>query len=195
MLPNDLVTGLDAVRITRIMQLLLQLETELDFVIKLDPVDRQSVNAVDQGRQPFVDLTRDYTANYTTLLEISTDMRDKIARNNFDFKAMREMLTKLESLTEGVNDTTLLLGGICYDEGLIVKTLTEVAMRRKKPGVETLWDNLMKLFDRPGKKRNEGNTDVEDNGGTNGGDGSGGDGNGGNGNGGGTGNGGPNTTL
>ena len=195
MLPNDLVTGLDAVRITRIMQLLLQLEAELDFVIKLDPEDRQSVNAVDQGRQPFVDLTRDYTANYTTLLEISTDMRDKIARNNFDFKAMREMLTKLESLTEGVNDTTLLLGGICYDEGLIVKTLTEVAMRRKKPGVETLWDNLMKLFDRPGKKRNEGNTDVEDNGGTNGGDGSGGDGNGGNGNGGGTGNGGPNTTL
>ncbi len=195
MLPNDLVTGLDAVRITRIMQLLLQLETELDFVIKLDPVDRQSVNAVDQGRQPFVDLTRDYTANYTTLLEISTDMRDKIARNNFDFAALRSMLTKLESLTEGVNDTTLLLGGICYDEGLIVKTLTEVAMRRKKPGVETLWDNLMKLFDRPGKKRNEGNTDVEDNGGTNGGDGSGGDGNGGNGNGGGTGNGGPNTTL
>ena len=190
MLPNDLVTGLDAVRITRIMQLLLQLETELDFVIKLDPVDRQSVNAVDQGRQPFVDLTRDYTANYTTLLEISTDMRDKIARNNFDFKALREMLTKLESLTEGVNDTTLLLGGICYDEGLIVKTLTEVAMRRKKPGVETLWDNLMKLFDRPGKKRNEGNTDVEDNGGTNGDDGSGSDGNGG-----GTGNGGPNTTL
>jgi hypothetical protein len=188
MLPNDLFTGLDAARIARIMQLMQQLEAELDFVIKLDPEDRQSVNAVDQGRQPFVDLTRDYTAKYTALLEISNDMRDKIARNNFDFNALREMLTKLESLTEGVNDTALLLGGICYDEGLIVKTLTEVAMRRKKPGVETLWDNLMKLFDRPGKKRNEGNTDVEDNGGTNG-DG------GGNGNGGGTGNGGPNTTL
>ena len=188
MLPNDLVTGLDAVRITRIMQLLLQLEAELDFVIKLDPEDRQSVNAVDQGRQPFVDLTRDYTANYTTLLEISTDMRDKIARNNFDFAALRSMLTKLESLTEGVNDTTLLLGGICYDEGLIVKTLTEVAMRRKKPGVETLWDNLMKLFDRPGRKGNGGGAES-------GGNGDGGDGSGGDGNGGGTGNGGPNTTL
>ena len=187
MLPNDLFTGLDAVRITRIMQLMQQLEAELDFVIKLDPKDRQSVNAVDQGRQPFVDLTRDYTAKYTALLEISNDMRDKIARNNFDFNALREMLTKLESLTEGVNDTALLLGGICYDEGLIVKTLTEVAMRRKKPGVETLWDNLMKLFDRPGKKRN---VEGDDNGGTNGGDGNGGDGNGG-----GTGNGGPNTTL
>ncbi len=105
MLPNDLVTGLDAVRITRIMQLMQQLEAELDFVIKLDPEDRQSVNAVDQGRQPFVDLTRDYTAKYTALLEISNDMRDKIARNNFDFNALREMLTKLESLTEGVNDT------------------------------------------------------------------------------------------
>jgi hypothetical protein len=190
MLPNDLVTGLDAVRITRIMQLLQQLETELDFVIKLDPDDRQSVNAVDQGRQPFVDLTRDYTANYTTLLEISNDMRDKIARNNFDFRALRDVHTKLKSLTEGVNDTTLLIGGICYDEGLIVKTLTEVAMRRKKPGVETLWDNLMKLFDRPGRKGNGTDTEAEDNGGNDGGDGSGGDGNGG-----GTGNGGPNTTL
>jgi hypothetical protein len=71
MLPNDLFTGLDAARIARIMQLMQQLEAELDFVIKLDPEDRQSVNAVDQGRQPFVDLTRDYTANYTALLEIS----------------------------------------------------------------------------------------------------------------------------
>jgi hypothetical protein len=109
MLPNDLFTGLDAARIARIMQLMQQLEAELDFVIKLDPEDRQSVNAVDQGRQPFVDLTRDYTAKYTALLEISNDMRDKIARNNFDFNALREMLTKLESLTEGVNDTALLL--------------------------------------------------------------------------------------
>jgi hypothetical protein len=189
MLPNDLDTGLDAARIARIMQLLQQLEAELDFVIKLDPEDRQSVNAVDQGRQPFVDLTRDYTANYTALLEISNDMRDKIARNNFDFRALREIHTKLKSLTEGVNDTTLLIGGICYDEGLIVKTLTEVAMRRKKPGVETLWDNLMKLFDRPGRKGNGGDSQE---GGDNGPNDNGGPDDG---NDGGTGNGGPNTTL
>ncbi len=195
MLPNDLVTGLDAARIARIMQLLQQLEAELDFVIKLDPEDRQSVNAVDQGRQPFVDLTRDYTANYTALLEISADMRDKIARNNFDFAALRGMLTKLESLTEGVNDTTLLLGGICYDEGLIVKTLTEVAMRRKKPGVETLWDNLMKLFDRPGRKGNGGGDSGNGGGEGGNGGGDGGIGSGGDGNDGGSGNGGPNTTL
>lgn len=169
MLPTDWITRLDVARIARIMNLLQQLEDELDFVTKLTPDDRQSVNGVDQGRLPFVELTEEYSAEYTEVLEISTASRDKIARNNFDFRALRAILTKLQSLTEGVSDTTLLIGGICYDEGLIVKTLVEVAMRRKKPGVEVLWDNLMKLFERHGRrgKDNEGE------------DGNGGDGNGG----------------
>ena len=150
---NDLVTGLNEARVNHIRALLIQLRQELTFLIKLESTQRSALNSVAQNRLEFVETSEEVVRLYYDVLDMSVGARDKILRNNVDFEYLGEIDSMLESLFEAVHDTYLLVGAICYDEGLYVKGLVEAAVNRKKPGMETYEKKLGKLFEQNGRRK------------------------------------------
>ncbi len=153
---DDIMAGLAPVKVARIKALIGELRDLTSFRIKRTPEERQSLNAVDQGRAPFVDLGAEFTKDYHADLMIDADEVARTARINYDFKAMSEIETDLHSLFEGISDTTMQIGHNCYNTALVVKDLVGVAIRRRKPGMETLWDRMAKLFERGSQPKNDG---------------------------------------
>ena len=148
---EDIVTGLNDAQVARIRTLIQALKTEMAFRVKRTPEERQALNSVDQGRRPFVDLAAEYTRDYHVDLMIDANEMARTARIAYDFEMMKVIETELASLFEGVNDTTMQIGSNLYMTSLVVKDLVEVAIKRRKPGMETLYENLSKLFERSPK--------------------------------------------
>ena len=164
LVPNDLTTGLDQNKVNRIKSLFTALRAEMTYLAKLDPEERSSINAVDKGRFQFVSIAEEVVDSFSDSLELTASARDKILRNNQDFRFMLEIEALASHLVEGISDTTMLLGAICYDEGLNVKSLVDVAVRRKKPGMEFFQKEMAKPFDRSKRKKDDENNDsVDDN--------------------------------
>jgi hypothetical protein len=152
---EDIVTNLNDAQVVRIKSLIAQLKAEIaPFAVKRTPEERQALNSVDQGRRPFVDLAAEYTRDYHKELMIDADEVARTARINYDFDKLSEIETDLGSVYELVNDTTMQIGHNCYNTGLVVKDLVEIAIKRRKPGMEILWDNIIKLFVRGPKPKN-----------------------------------------
>lgn len=161
-IPADLITGLNQTKVNHIKALLAQVKAELDFVVPLDGDERSTINAVDINRFQFVNVTEEVVEKFPDSLELSTAGRDKILRLNQDYRFMMEIETLMQQIFSGVSDTTLLLGSFCYDEGLIVKGLVDMAVRRKKPGMEPFQKKLSKIFERPKRKKDEEDNEPED---------------------------------
>lgn len=60
---------------------------------------------------------------------------------------MSKLLKLLESYVEAVRDTTMLSGAICYEKSRLVRDLVALAIRRGKPGMESVYDALSHLWD------------------------------------------------
>ncbi len=145
---DDIVTGLTAAQVTRIKSLVAQLKAELvTFSVKKTPEERLKLNGVDDGRMPFVDLVAEVGRDYGPALMMDADMIARTARIHFDFKSLYEIKSDFESVYELLSDTTLQIGHNNYNNGLVIKDLVQVAIRRRVPGMETWWDKIMKLWD------------------------------------------------
>ena len=154
---TDIVTGLDAVRVARVKALISALKAELAFLIQLTAEERQSANAVAEGRLPFVQASTKAAINYATELLLTPDMVAKIERISYDFEAMSEINHLMESLAEAIADTTMYIGSHCYNESRLVRDMTELAIKRGVPGMETVYEELSTPWERSSKPKSNGN--------------------------------------
>lgn len=148
MVQNDVITGLNDFRVAQIKALLNQLKGELPFLIQLTKELRKKENAVAEGRLPFVLHAAETVENHGAVLLMTNAMIDDIKRISYDFKHLSEILGLLDSLHEGVSDTTMRIGANCYEESLMVRDMVALAIRRGVPGMETIYDELSTIWER-----------------------------------------------
>ena len=153
---EDVFTGLTDQQVLRILTLIQAIKNEMAFNVKRTPEERQALNSVDEGRLPFVEAGAEITKDHHLELMIDSAEVARTARIAYDFKMMSKIHLELESLFEGVNDTTMQIGSNLYGTCLVVKDLLEVAIKRRKPGMEVLSEKMNKLFERsPSKPKGE----------------------------------------
>jgi hypothetical protein len=153
---QTLVTGLTPVRVARIKQLIRDLKAELDFLQQLIADERSGLNAVAEARYPFIKKASEATANYLTELAMPADEVAAIATSYGDFDDMHSIHGLFESLGEGISDTTMLLGAICYQKCLIVRKYAELAILRGVPGMEKVYQELSHLWERSSPPKENG---------------------------------------
>jgi len=160
---DDIVTGLTDAQVALLKSLILQIRTELlPFCVKKTPQERKALNVVDDGRMPFVDLVAEVSRDYGPELMMDSNMIARTARIHYDFKALYELKSDFESVFELLSDTTMQLGHNNYNNGLVVKDLVQVAIRRRVPGMETWWDKIMKLWDYVRKPKGDDDEESDD---------------------------------
>lgn len=151
----QLTTGLDANRVTQIRAAIAQLKQEFDFFVQLTASDRTSLNAVADARLHFIQAAADVCNEHGSVISMDQEDRDALTAAIYDFEKLSAMVEVLESFMESLKDTTMLAGAICYDKSLLVRTLVELAIRRGKPGMESVYSSLSHLWEN--SERNSGN--------------------------------------
>ncbi len=154
---QELVTGLDAARVIRIKALLASLKTELDYTVQLTAAERTTLNAVSDGRKPFIEAAAKAAAQYGRDIALDAADQSSLAAASYDFEMMSDIMDIMGSLEEAVSDTTMLLGAICYEKSLIVRELVGLSIRRGKPGMEKVFSDLSHLWEGIAKPNSNGN--------------------------------------
>jgi hypothetical protein len=144
---QELVTGLDAARVIRIKALLASLKAELDYTVQLTAAERTTLNAVSDGRKPFIEAAAKAAAQYGRDIALDVADQSSLAAASYDFEMMSDIMDIMGSLEEAVSDTTMLLGAICYEKSLIVRELVGLSIRRGKPGMEKVFSDLSHLWE------------------------------------------------
>ncbi len=127
------------------LQTLLILRGMLPFLIKLSKDERAGMQMMEDGRKPFVQKAFDFADNEPEASPGAALVAD--ARKDLDlFQGLEMLELELSRLTEMVHDTRQLAGAEAYKVALIIKKKAMLANVMGVPGMQTIVDELAKLF-------------------------------------------------
>mgnify|MGYP000907432651 CR=1 FL=1 len=149
---EDFSTGLDDARMARIQGLLDALEGELDFLRAATQEQRKRLKTVSDARGTLVDTAVEVMRNHQPTLGFGREVADDILRQHADFKRVTGILSRVQFIAKGLEDTSLLLGANVFRSALRVYDLLKIARRRRIPGMEVYLDRMGKFFKRSKRK-------------------------------------------
>jgi hypothetical protein len=139
---------------------------QFHFFIQLTAEDRMAVNAVAKQRLPLIQQAQEFANSYKKELMLSDEALDRFNRISFDYQKLDAHLERVRVFHEGLDDTVLQIGSNCYADSLMIKDLAELAIKRGIPGMEHVYNELAKYWERATapKKKDETSTETPDGG-------------------------------
>jgi len=128
-----------------ILQGILGLKSQLAFLIKLSEADRKSLQLLDDGRKPFTEKALEL-ATRNAVLNPGDALLAAGQRDLNLYSGLSVIENELLQLLEMVHDTKQLAGAEAYEVSRFVYMKSKMALKMKEPGMQTVVDELGKLF-------------------------------------------------
>ena len=128
-----------------ILDAITALKILLPFLIKLSDADRKSLQLMDDGRKPFTEKARDY-ATRNAAINPGDALLVACEHDLNLYNLLSVIENELSQLVEMVHDTKQLAGAEAYEVSRFVYMKAKMALKMKEPGMQTLIDELSKLF-------------------------------------------------
>jgi len=129
----------------QILQGILGLKSQLAFLIKLSEADRKSLQLLDDGRKPFTEKALEL-ATRNAVLNPGDALLAAGQRDLNLYSGLSVIENELLQLLEMVHDTKQLAGAEAYEVSRFVYMKSKMALKMKEPGMQTVVDELGKLF-------------------------------------------------
>lgn len=129
----------------QILQAVSALKTLMPFLIKLSDADRKALQMLDDGRKPFTQKAYDY-ASRNNAINPGTEM---VLAGMHDLDLYSDLSTvekDLLQMVEMVRDTKQLAGAETYEIARFIYMKAKMAVKMKEPGMQTVVDELGKLY-------------------------------------------------
>lgn len=121
------------------------MRTKLPFLIKLSENDKLSVQAMDDGRRPFTEKAHEM-ASRNAAINPGDALLAAAAKDLNLYAALSAIESELAQLLEMVTDTKQLAGAEAYELSRFIYMKSKMALKMKEPGMQTVVDELGKLF-------------------------------------------------
>lgn len=129
----------------QILQGISTLRTQMPFLIKLSDTDRKSLQMMDDGRKPFTEKAFDFASRNNAVNP--GDELIEAGKNDLSlYSTLLSVEKELMQIIEMVRDTRQLAGAESYEVARFVYMKAKMAVKMKVPGIQTLVDELGKLY-------------------------------------------------
>jgi hypothetical protein len=130
---------------TQILEKLSGMRALMPFLIKVSETDKLSLQQMDDGRKPFTEKAHDFATRNAAI-----NPGDAILVNaEHDLKLYSNLSVvenELKQLLEMVSDTKQLAGAEAYEVSRFIYMKAKMALKMKEPGMQTIVDELGKLY-------------------------------------------------
>jgi hypothetical protein len=128
-----------------ILDLIATLRSKMPFLIKLSNDDRKSMVFMDDGRTPFANKSFDY-ATRNADVNPGDQMLAAGSRDLDLFSFLSVVENEMGQMYEMVHDTKQEAGSEAFEVARFVYMKAKMALAMKVPGMQTIVDDLGKLF-------------------------------------------------
>ena len=115
------------------------------YLIALTPAERQTIAKMSDKTYPFVEKTLDYTASAAQFIPPYMNQPD--LSNDFKtFEQLTQLLRVVNQLQNGIDDSSMQVGGECYMSALNYYNSVKQAAKTNVPGAKAIYEDLNKRF-------------------------------------------------
>ena len=117
----------------------------LPFLIKLSDADRKTLQLLDDGRKPFTEKAQDLGSRNASI-NPGNELLVACLHDLNLYSGLSVIESELMQFTEMVHDTKQLAGAEAYEVARFVYMKAKMAVKMKEPGMQTIVDELGKLY-------------------------------------------------
>ena len=128
-----------------VKQAIATIRAEMPFLIKLSDEERKSLASMDDGRRPFVGKSFDL-ADRNSFIDPGKGMLESGKKDLLLYEDLDIIKSELVQLTEMVGDTRQMVGAEAYETARFIYSKSQLAVKMKEPGSQSIVDELGKLF-------------------------------------------------
>ena len=125
-------------------------------LLSLTREERQSANSISDGRMPYADKCLEGVKEHAADLNLSAAENTAFLKLAYDFEKLIHYRRLIDELATALRDTAMWVGGEYYAQCGIVHDCVRLAVRKGKPGIRALLDDLDKLYASNGHSHAEG---------------------------------------
>lgn len=127
------------------------------YLIALSPEERKQLLKMGDKTIPFVEKTLEYVKTNPEFVPIYLDVKE-FEKDAIAVKDLVSMLTPINQLSQGLNDTEMLAGSEAYTTALIYYNSVKQASKNNVPNAKAIYEDLSKRFAGQGKKKSSENS-------------------------------------
>lgn len=150
MINNNLTFNLATGVVQQIIAHLQAISNLLPFLMSLTPEERQSLSTVSDARWPYVEKCAEYCKNHRGKIGMAQEDLDELLLTLQNFENLRLLYGLARDLLVGLRDTKMQVGANLYRQSRAGHATIEIARMKGRPGVESILEELDKLFEGQG---------------------------------------------
>lgn len=152
----------DDQRVAFLTALLTQFRDGMPEMVSFDEDEVRKYQTIADGRSAFSEKCLEYAPQIAGIINFSQDDLRTMLQQGYDFKQLMKLRRLLESILKAVTQTSQFVGAELFEsEGNFLDTV-RLAVKRGKPGMSAVDDDLTKLFHGQGRKGKDDNGGFTD---------------------------------